>query len=102
MNEKESDECTKRNLKGIELEKKGKIKKAMALYEENIKRGFEGNHPYDRLAIIYHRLGRIDDEIRILRKAISVFENISDIRSDREPKLKKFKKRLEKLLKTVM
>lgn len=86
-----------RNLKGIELEKKGDIDKAIELYEQNISENFIGNHPYDRLAIIYRKRNQIDDEIRALEKAVWVFKNIVDQeRADRLPKLDRFKKRLQK------
>lgn len=86
----------KRNLKGIELEKTGQVDLAIQLYEDNIKENFEGNHPYDRLAIIYRKKNQINDEIRVLEKAIWVFETIVDKRRpDKLPKLKKFRKRLE-------
>jgi len=86
-----------RNLKGIELEKKGKTDKAIKLYEQNIKEDFIGDHPYNRLAIIYRKRNQIKEEIRILEKAIWVFENIvSKARPDKEPKLYKFKERLKK------
>ncbi len=87
-----------RNLRGIELEKAGQVDLAIRLYEENVKENFEGSHPYDRLAIIYRRRNLIDDEIRVLEKAISVFANIvHKERSDRLSKLERFKERLEKV-----
>lgn len=86
-----------RNLKGIKLEKEGKVDKAIELYEKNIEEEFDGSHPYERLAIIYSKKGSLGDEIRILEKAVWVFENIVyKDRSDRFPKLGRFKKRLEK------
>jgi len=86
-----------RNLKGIKLEKEGKIDKAIKLYEKNIEEEFDGSHPYTRLAIIYSKKGLLDDEIRVLKKAIWVFENVVyKQRGDRSQKLDKFKKRLEK------
>lgn len=86
-----------RNLEGIELEKAGKEDQAIKLYEKNVQENFEGNHPYDRLAIIYRRKGLVDDEIRILEKAIYVFTNlVHQERMDRLPKLAKFKERLKK------
>jgi tetratricopeptide (TPR) repeat protein len=86
-----------RNLKGIKLEKEGKIDKAIKLYEKNIEEEFEGSHPYTRLAIIYSKKGLLDDEIRVLKKAIWVFENIVyKERGDRSQKPDKFMKRLEK------
>lgn len=97
MIEEKFHEQVDRNLKGIQLEKEGKIDEAITLYEKNIKENFIGNHPYDRLAIIYRKRKQIDDEIRVLQKAIWVFENIVYVgRGDRLPKLQKFKKRLEK------
>jgi len=86
-----------RNLKGIKLEKEGKIDKAIKLYEKNIEEEFDGSHPYTRLAIIYSKKGLLDDEIRVLKKAIWVFENVVyEERGDRLQKLDKFEKRLEK------
>ena len=88
-----------RNLKGIEFEKKGEIEKSIRLYEKNLEEDFEGSHPYDRLAIIYRKRGKYKEEIRVLRKAIFVFENnISSGRMDREPKLLKFRERLDKAI----
>ena len=86
-----------RNLKGAELEKEFKIDEAIELYEKNIKEEFDGNYPYERLAIIYSKKGLLEEEIRVLEKAVWVFENIVyKGRSDRLPKLDRFKKRLEK------
>jgi len=91
------DKQVERNLKGIELEKAGRVDEAIALYELNIEENFEGNHPYDRLATIHRKRNQIDSEIRVLEKAILVFENIVyKQRSDRLPKLGKFKGRLER------
>lgn len=55
LDEKDFNRQVNRNLKAIELEKAGNVKEAIKLYEMNIKENFEGNHPYDRLAIIYRR-----------------------------------------------
>lgn len=44
-----------RNQAGIQLEKNGSVNEAIKLYEANLEENFEGNHPYDRLAIIYRR-----------------------------------------------
>ena len=66
-----------RNNKGIELEKKGDIENAIKLYEQNVADEFFGTHPYDRLTIIYRRRKQYDDEIRILKRKISIFEKIN-------------------------
>lgn len=88
-----------RNLKGIDLEKEGKIDESIKLYEANIADNSEGNHPYDRLSIIYRKRNQIDDEIRVLEKGIWVFKNIvHEGRQDRLPKLRKFEVRLNKAM----
>jgi len=58
-----------RNSEGANLEKAGKIDEAIALYEKNVKEGFDGSYPYTRLAIIYRRRKLFDDENRIIKKA---------------------------------
>lgn len=78
-------------------EKEGNITEAIRLYELMIENNFDGNHPYDRLAILYRKAKDYDNEIRVLLKAIQVFENVvSQERSDRVNKLTKFHERLEK------
>jgi tetratricopeptide (TPR) repeat protein len=92
------DKQLERNLKGIELEKLGKVDEAIEQYERNIEENFDGNHPYDRLSMIYRKKKDIINEIRVLVKAIYVFENIVySKRSDRLPKLNRFKDRLKKV-----
>lgn len=87
-----------RNLLGKELEKSGEVSTAMALYEANARDGFDGNGPYDRLAVMYRRDGRLDDEIRILNRAIEVFSAYRGPRTDIQPKLEAFHKRLQRVL----
>lgn len=109
MNDRELEEYRKqekifgrqaeRNLRGIELEKQGRVNEAIQLYEKNIEENFEGSHPYTRLSIIYSKQKQVDNEIRVLKKAIYVFENIVyKERGDRSPKLEKYKNRLRKLI----
>jgi len=69
-----------KNNKGIELEKKRDIENAIKLYEKNVADEFFGTHPYDRLAIIYRKRKQFDDEIRILKRKISIFEKINQER----------------------
>ncbi len=90
-----------RNLKGVEFEKTGNLEKAIELYEENVAESFKGNHPYDRLATIYKNQLDLDNEIRVLEKAIIVYEEITiEDRIEGLPKLFRFKNRLEKALQT--
>lgn len=63
-----------RNLKGQQLEKQGDVHSAIQLYEQNIAEEVDTPHPYNRLAIIYRKQKRFDDEIRVLEKAIQVYK----------------------------
>jgi tetratricopeptide (TPR) repeat protein len=71
--ERKFEKQAERNLLGIELEKAGRTNEAIPLYEQNIKENFVGSHPYERLVIIYRSMGRYDDEIRVIEKAIGRF-----------------------------
>jgi len=62
-----------RNLKGIDLEKRGKHDAAMRQYELNVKENAFGTHPYDRLAVYYRKMNDYDNEIRVLKVAIQVY-----------------------------
>jgi tetratricopeptide (TPR) repeat protein len=68
------NKATTRNLQGISFEQQGRIDEAIDLYEQNVSLKFDGSHPYTRLAIIYRRRKQYDDEIRVIEKAISVFD----------------------------
>lgn len=82
---------------GKRLEKEGRLLEAKALYEANISESFEGSFPYKRLAILYRKGKSIDEEIRVLEKAVSVFQLLIETsRKDIHPKLDYFKERLEK------
>ncbi|MFL0245478.1 hypothetical protein [Candidatus Clostridium stratigraminis] len=94
---------TERNFRAEELEKQGDIKAASELYEENIKDGFPGIQPYDRLQAIYKKQKNYNEELRVINKAIEVFDNLyqnCDIKIKKELYLEtaqKYKKRLKKL-----
>ncbi len=65
-----------RNLKGRELEKQGDTQSAIQLYEQNIADEVDTPHPYNRLAIIYRKQKRFDDEIRVIEKALKAYREI--------------------------
>ena len=93
---KEENLAVERNLRGRELEKQGDITGAIELYELNIASDFEGNFPYDRLRVIYSKQKRYDDVIRVLERAIDVFDNkVFPNRPDHLPKLERFRLQLE-------
>jgi DNA-directed RNA polymerase subunit F len=87
-----------RNLRGRELEREGHVDNAVELYQANVQEGFEGNHPYDRLATIYRQRKDYALEVAVLERAVAVFEALVETspRSDVQPKLAKFCERLEK------
>lgn len=81
-----------------ELERNEEYDSAIKIYEKALELNFDGNFPYDRLAVIYRKLKRYNDEKRVLKHAIYVFENIvPEQRADRNNKISKFKERLAKL-----
>lgn len=86
-----------RNLRGAAAEKEGDLATVTLLYEANVRDAFEGNHPYDRLAVIYRKLRRPDDEVRVLRRAIEVFGAYEGPRTDVPLKLERFRARLAKV-----
>lgn len=67
---------TERNQRAEKLEVHGDIKSAIELYEENIKEGFPGIQPYDRLLTIYKRQKSYDEELRVINRAIEVFDSL--------------------------
>lgn len=69
-----------RNSKGIIAERSGDIDTAIKLYEENIADGYPATHSYSRLAIIYRKLERFEDELRILDRTIDVYSKENDRR----------------------
>ena len=98
VDDKGYSKLVNRNIKGIKHEKEGRVDLAIKLYEKNITDNFDGSHPYNRLAIIYRKQKDYQNEIRVLNKAINMFSDLMSTspRLDIEPKLEKFKKRLEK------
>lgn len=58
---------------GIAAEKEGRIEDAIAAYEENIAIGYTAFHSYDRLITIYRKLGRKEDERRVVVRKMEVF-----------------------------
>ncbi|MFL0266780.1 hypothetical protein [Candidatus Clostridium radicumherbarum] len=93
-----------RNIRAEELEKQGDVKGAIKLYEENIKEGFPGILPYDKLLVIYKKEKNYDEELRIINRAIEVFDKLylnCDIEINKALYLEtaqKYKKILNKLL----
>jgi DNA polymerase III epsilon subunit-like protein len=87
-----------RNLLGMELEADGQTDLAIGCYQANVREGFEGNHPYDRLAVIFRRRKDVPSEVAVLTRAIEVFSQLrASSRSDVAAKLEKFRHRLRRV-----
>ncbi len=83
---------------GKKFEKEDELEKACACYEGCVKNRFNGNGPYDRLIILYRKLDRPDDVLRIVKRAINIFEKVAKQgRSDGAKKLEKYQIQLEKI-----
>ena len=84
-------DCVDRNNRGAALEKDGHYDEAIALYEENIKDGcWPTMHPFDRLLVIYRSRKDYNNELRVCKRALSVFNNLN-----------KYKTRMEKVIRLI-
>ena len=68
---------------GIDLEKEGMINEAIAVYEKAIIPQLPATHPYDRLMILYRKKKEYENEIRVIKLAISVFMKENERRAGR-------------------
>lgn len=62
--------AVERNLRGIQLEKDGQTDAAALLYEANVQDGFDGDHPYNRLRVIYTRKKDLRRALAICERAV--------------------------------
>lgn len=58
---------------GIDLEKEGMVNEAISVYEKAIIPQLPATHPYNRLMILYRKKKDYENEIRVIKIAISVF-----------------------------
>ena len=93
---------TARNLQGMELERAGRQDEALALYEQNVEEGFEGDWPYGRLVATFEKRGELERAVAVLERAIEVF-SASKRRTpqDRRATLRAFKGRLRLVKKAI-
>jgi tetratricopeptide (TPR) repeat protein len=73
---KRQDRQVQRYYMAEELEKTGETATAIALYEINAAEGCDAPASYENLADLFHEAGRREDEIRILKRAVQVFEEV--------------------------
>lgn len=67
------EECSRLISLGINLEKEKMIDEAIKVYEKAIVPQLPVKHPYERLAILYRKNKDYENEIRVIKIAISVF-----------------------------
>ena len=60
-----------RNEKGTKFENEGQIDKAIQLYEANVADEYMGQHPYERLRIIYRKRNDYTNAIRVCQAAVN-------------------------------
>ena len=66
-------ETARLNNLGIKYEKGGDIDRAIHAYEENINLGYPATHAFERLRILYRRLGDNNNMKRVLKRYAEVF-----------------------------
>jgi hypothetical protein len=88
-------EQTARNVAGLEAEQRGDWAAAIALYERNAAEGFAGDWPYGRLVLLYGRRDQPAEVVRVLERAVAVFEALPRSQPERMPRLRAFRQRLK-------
>ena len=92
---------TGRNVRALEYEAQGCLEDAIALYEQNVAEGFTADLPYGRLVAIYTKRGQPDEAVRVLERAVAVFEALPRRHPVRTPRLKVFRARLKEARKAL-
>jgi hypothetical protein len=66
-----------------EAEENNELEKAAKIYEHAIKMEPHEEQPYNRLMIIYRKLTWFEDELKIIKKGITAFEELYQKKSER-------------------
>jgi len=66
-----------------EAEENNELERAAKIYERLIRTDPHEEQPYNRLMIIYRKLTRYEDELRVIRKGITSFEALYQKKSER-------------------
>lgn len=91
------NETAELNNKGKQLEEDGDVEGAIAVYEECMKLRYAAFYSYQRLMVLYHRRKDYENEKRVIKIAIEVFERENKCPND----VAKWKARLERLEKKM-
>lgn len=92
------NETAELNNKGKQLEEDGDVEGAIAVYEECMKLRYAAFNSYQRLMVLYHRRKDYENEKRVIKIAIEVFERENKCPND----VAKWKARLERLEKKIV
>lgn len=66
-----------------EAEANNELEKAAKIYEKAVRAAPHEEHPYNRLMIIYRKLTWYEEELKIIKKGIAVFEELHQKRTER-------------------
>lgn len=91
-------DCAKRNTKGKEYEKAGKIGLAIKTYEKNIDgECYPACHSFDRLMVLYRKRKEYNKELAVIEKALDVLcERYPDLKNKYENRKQKVNDLIEK------
>jgi tetratricopeptide (TPR) repeat protein len=81
-----------------EAEENNELEKAAKLYERTMKLEPHDESSYNRLMIIYRKLGKYEDELRVIDKGVSVFEEFYKKKSEKIISKNKAAEKLSKSL----
>ena len=65
----------KADMKLNALEQRIGLAKAIELYKRNVSQNSDEDNAFERLAVIYRSRNRIEDEVRVSKKAIAFYEH---------------------------
>ncbi len=79
------------------LEQRIGLTEAIRLYKRNISQSSDEDNAFERLAVIYRSRNRIEDEVRVLKKAVAFYEHavFAEHLESMLPMLNQFTKRLK-------
>ncbi len=79
------------------LEQRIGLTKAIKLYKRNISQSSDEDDAFERLAVIYRSRNRIEDEVRVSKKAVAFYEHavFAEHLESMLPMLNQFTKRLK-------
>ena len=64
-----------RNAQATEAEENDDLKKAIRLYEQNIKEDYADEFAFNRLMVIYRKQKAYADELRVINRGIEIFRS---------------------------